>query len=83
MNWAAKWIWSDQGSQPRNQWWFFRKEFAAPEALWNGAQLRITADSQYEVYINDQRLGKQIKRKVPDTEPLPSVVSSTRLLLTV
>lgn len=54
---AARWIWDDGESSPRNAWRLFRREVtlaAAPAS----ATLRVTADTRYTAWVNGVRIGQ-------------------------
>lgn len=56
MQWKAQWIWDNSGEHPRNYWLAFRKTFNVPED-YEEANLHITADSRYFLYVNGQFVG--------------------------
>ncbi len=56
MQWKAQWIWDNSGRHPRNYWLAFRKVLEVPEDF-DEAELHITADSRYFLYLNGQFLG--------------------------
>lgn len=56
MEWKAKWIWDKSGEHPRNYWLAFRKTFVTPKD-YDEANLHITADSRYFLYINGRFIG--------------------------
>jgi alpha-L-rhamnosidase len=43
---------------PRNEWRCFRKSFQVPAEGWSEANLSITADSRYVLYVNGERVGR-------------------------
>jgi hypothetical protein len=56
MQWKAKWIWNQSEEHPRNYWLAFRKTFNTPEQF-DEADLHITADSRYFLYLNGEFVG--------------------------
>ncbi len=52
----ARWIWTPESSRPANIYTCFRRNFAVNPPLQN-AQLLITADARYEVFINGEWFG--------------------------
>ena len=52
----ASWIWTDQADRPFHNIVCFRRVFQTVSGV-RDAQLRITADARYEVWLNGQRLG--------------------------
>ncbi|RXZ81196.1 alpha-L-rhamnosidase [Paenibacillaceae bacterium] len=64
-DWQASWIWGDGEASPRNEWRCFRKSFEVPAEGWDGAQLKITADSRYVLHVNGVRLGRGPVRSWP------------------
>jgi alpha-L-rhamnosidase len=65
IHWQANWIWAEGEETPRNEWWCFRKTFELPIEARDNAQLAITADSRYVLYINGQILGRGPVRSWP------------------
>ncbi|WP_036745303.1 family 78 glycoside hydrolase catalytic domain [Paenibacillus sp. UNC451MF] len=58
VDWSSYWIWSEGEESPRNEWRCFRKTFEVSEEGWTEAELSITADSRYILYINGERIGR-------------------------
>ncbi|CAG7635653.1 family 78 glycoside hydrolase catalytic domain [Paenibacillus allorhizosphaerae] len=58
IDWKAYWIWADGESSPRNEWRCFRKTFDVPQEGWSEANVSITADSRYVLYVNGERVGR-------------------------
>ncbi|MGQ9596296.1 MAG: hypothetical protein ACUVUS_02755 [Thermoproteota archaeon] len=56
LEWKAKWIWMDDFEGTRNLYVCARKSFQVPEDI-EIAELRITADARYFLFINGQRIG--------------------------
>ncbi|WP_200961714.1 family 78 glycoside hydrolase catalytic domain [Paenibacillus sp. Soil724D2] len=79
MDGLAKWIWSDGEESPRNQWRCFRKSFDVPAKGWTSAQIAITADSRFALYINGELLGRGPARSWP-SEQIYDVYEIGRLL---
>lgn len=52
MEWKAKWIWDNGESRPGNHWLCYRKSFELQCPL-DMADLYITADSRYVVFVNN------------------------------
>lgn len=53
---GAAWIWSDRADRPYNNFVCFRRQIDVTETP-RQAELWITADSRYEVYVNGQWIG--------------------------
>jgi alpha-L-rhamnosidase len=58
VNWKARWIWIPGDPSPRNAWVAMRKTFSLPAGGAAAAQMRITADSRYVLWINGTRVGR-------------------------
>ena len=54
--WKGRWIWIDAEKNPHNKFVLFRKELSAGKI--DSAEIRITADTRYELYVNDIFAGK-------------------------
>ncbi len=65
MNWKAEWIWGDGEPSPRNAWRCFRKTFMVDAAAWDDAQIAITADSRYVLWVNNELVGRGPARSWP------------------
>jgi alpha-L-rhamnosidase len=55
--WKANWIWSDLPENTPNVYMEFRKTFFIPSSL-KSAQLRISANQEYKLYINGMEVGR-------------------------
>ena len=64
MNWKAKWIWTNGEPSPKNFWLAVRKVIDIKENL-QKAELRITADSRYVLWLNGKRAGQGPVRSWP------------------
>ncbi|HEY0827849.1 MAG TPA: family 78 glycoside hydrolase catalytic domain [Bacilli bacterium] len=64
-DWQAQWIWNEGEASPRNEWWCFRKTFEVPIRGWDHAQLALTADSRYVLYVNGKQVGRGPVRSWP------------------
>lgn len=53
----AKWIWIDDTVNPKNQWICLRKEFEVSGEI-KKADIKITADSKYLLYVNGELAGR-------------------------
>lgn len=62
--WSASWIWGGSEKSPRNQWRCFRHSFR-PSINSGSAQLHISADSRYVLFVNGQRVGRGPSRSWP------------------
>jgi hypothetical protein len=65
MAWRAEWIWNGGEESPRNEWWCFRKTFEVRDGRWDVAQIALTADSRYVLYVNGERVGRGPVRSWP------------------
>jgi alpha-L-rhamnosidase len=65
MAWRAEWIWNGGEESPRNEWWCFRKTFEVRDGRWDEAQIALTADSRYVLYVNGERVGRGPVRSWP------------------
>ncbi|MFB6173682.1 MAG: alpha-L-rhamnosidase N-terminal domain-containing protein [Halobacteriales archaeon] len=54
--WAARWIWTGEEAQPDNAYIHARAEVSLEE--FEAADLHITADTRYELYVNGERIGR-------------------------
>ncbi len=50
-NWTGKWIWGQDKIIQKNVYYFFRKQFNLRNVP-NAAQIYITADTKYKLYVN-------------------------------
>lgn len=64
-NWEAHWIWGGEKESPRNEWRLFRKTFDVGNQDFDDAELRITADSRYVLFVNGTRVGRGPVRSWP------------------
>ncbi|MBD3181704.1 alpha-L-rhamnosidase, partial [Candidatus Poribacteria bacterium] len=64
MDWKAKWIWHEARGGAQNYYLCARKVFNVQENI-KKADLHITADSRYVVWINDKRIGQGPIRSWP------------------
>ncbi|WP_340021477.1 family 78 glycoside hydrolase catalytic domain [Paenibacillus sp. FSL K6-1096] len=64
--WTASWIWGGPEDWPRNEWRCFRREVEL--AAWQGgsAELSITADARYVLYVNGVLCGRGPARSWPE-----------------
>ena len=56
MSWKAKWIWIDR-EDPKNYYLYARKTFEASPKDVEKAEMKITADSKYVLFINGHFIG--------------------------
>lgn len=63
--WKAQWIWGGDEASPRNEWRCFRTSFACPADYAGSAQLAISADSRYNLYVNGQWVSRGPNRSWP------------------
>lgn len=63
-DWNASWIWCEGESRPRNFYLYARKSFKL-SAKPSRAQLRITADSRYKLFVNGTFVGRGPVRSYP------------------
>jgi len=63
--WTAEWIWGGDIESPRNEWRCFRKSFDWSSEENSKAQLHISADSRYVLYLNGKQLGRGPVRSWP------------------
>ncbi|MFC5531434.1 family 78 glycoside hydrolase catalytic domain [Cohnella yongneupensis] len=66
--WQAEWIWGGAEASPRNEWRCFRKTFDCPVDAAADAELHITADSRYALYVNGTRVGRGPVRSWPSEQ---------------
>ncbi|MDR6552022.1 family 78 glycoside hydrolase catalytic domain [Paenibacillus qinlingensis] len=64
-DWQASWIWCDGEESPRNEWHCFRRTFDVPASGWREADISVTADSRYALYINGTLIGRGPVRSWP------------------
>jgi alpha-L-rhamnosidase len=55
--WSGKWIWTGGDPSPRNSYAYFRKSFQL-DASQREAQVHITADSRYQLFVNGTFVGR-------------------------
>jgi alpha-L-rhamnosidase len=65
LDWKAEWVWGDGEESPRNAWRCFRKTFSVDAGAWDDAQLAITADSRYLLWVNGELVGRGPARSWP------------------
>jgi hypothetical protein len=65
VHWEASWIWDGGESSPRNAWRCFRRAFTLESGTWDEAQLAITADSRYVLWVNGTLVGRGPVRSWP------------------
>ena len=56
--WRASWIWGEGEDWPRNEWRCFRREFELQEWEYGSAEVTITADARYVLYVNGVLCGR-------------------------
>lgn len=66
MDWKARWIWLDGETNPWNFWLCARKTFDLADVP-GDAQIHITADTRYVLWVNGERLGQGPVRAWPQT----------------
>ncbi|MBU5352185.1 family 78 glycoside hydrolase catalytic domain [Paenibacillus barcinonensis] len=64
-DWKAHWIWGGSEKLPRNEWRCFRREFELQEWEGSSAQVTITADARYVLYVNGIQCGRGPNRSWP------------------
>jgi len=68
MHWQAKWIWDEGEASPRNAWRCFRRTFDVATPAWDQAQLAVTADSRYALWVNGTLVGRGPVRSWPSAQ---------------
>lgn len=63
MRFTANWIWDDSSEYEKNYWLCFRKRFSVQDL--QTAELYISADSRYTLYINGKWIGRGPNRFWP------------------
>lgn len=63
--WRASWIWGGHDEWPRNEWRCFRKEFILQQWDSGSAEVTITADARYVLYVNGVLCGRGPNRSWP------------------
>lgn len=63
--WKAHWIWGDGEALPRNEWRCFLKKVELPDWPGGEAELSITADARYVLYLNGVLVGRGPGRSWP------------------
>jgi hypothetical protein len=69
---GAKWIWFPEGNPQENapaEKRYFRRTFAVRAAKIKSARLRISADDQYEAFINGKRIGNSASQNMSWSNP--------------
>lgn len=84
--WKGKWIWIDEEKNPHNKFVWFKKYFYLGE--FDYAQIKITAETRYELYINERFIGKGPARSWDfeysyDTYDLTSYLKKGKNLLSI
>ncbi|WP_080839703.1 family 78 glycoside hydrolase catalytic domain [Cohnella massiliensis] len=63
--WQAEWIWGGEEECPRNEWRCFRRSFELPDAAASAAEIAITADARYVLFVNGTQCGRGPVRSWP------------------
>lgn len=63
--WHASWIWGEGEDWPRNEWRCFRREFEWHHGDHGSAEVTITADARYVLYVNGVLCGRGPNRSWP------------------
>lgn len=61
--WKGKWIWIDAEKNPHNKFVWFERDFSVTKV--EKAEIRITAETRYELYVNERFVGKGPVRSWP------------------
>ncbi|WP_168123126.1 family 78 glycoside hydrolase catalytic domain [Paenibacillus sp. HB172176] len=64
-NWQASWIWGGDEDSPRNAWRCFKRSFELQDGGIKEAEIAITADSRYILYVNGKQCGRGPIRSWP------------------
>ncbi|MFD0958038.1 family 78 glycoside hydrolase catalytic domain [Paenibacillus chungangensis] len=65
MDWQASWIWGGVEKSPRNEWRCFKHSFELHSGGIKEAEIAITADSRYVLYVNGKQCGRGPIRSWP------------------
>jgi hypothetical protein len=68
VHWQAEWIWDAGEASPRNAWRCFRRAFTVEAPEWDRAQLAVTADSRYALWVNGTLVGRGPVRSWPSAQ---------------
>lgn len=63
--WTGEWIWGSGDMSPRNEWRCFRRTFECPDDFDGEAELHISADSRYVLFVNGKLVGRGPVRSWP------------------
>ncbi|MBO3801896.1 MAG: alpha-L-rhamnosidase N-terminal domain-containing protein [Thermoproteota archaeon] len=57
VQWIGKWIWINYEENPKNEYVYARKKFHVVKSNVQKAEIKITADSKYVLFVNGTRIG--------------------------